>query len=151
MPTLLAAIAGCKSSLGTSCGTIDCQAGAVRALAAPTRKVKSSRLSGVAQPSQTRAAKTAAITVVATSTTIRNFRLSKISATAPAGSANRNIGSVVAACTSDTINGSGSRVVISQPDAALYIQVPILAMTVAVHNTVKVPRRNGAQGDPVVS
>src|SRR3954470_9585337 len=54
-----------------------------------------------------------------------------MSARAPAGSANRKIGSVVATWTIETINGSGLRSVISQPDAALYIQPPILEMTVA--------------------
>jgi hypothetical protein len=49
--------------------------------------------------------------------------------------ANRNIGSVVATWTRETISGCGLRLVISQPDAALYIQVPMFAMTVAVHIT----------------
>src|SRR5580704_10479574 len=85
--------------------------------------------------------------VAPASTTIRNLRLSKISASAPAGTANRNIGSVVAACTRETARGSGLRLVMSQPEAALYIQVPILATTVAVHSTANVRWRNGAQAD----
>ena len=55
-PTLLAAIAGGKSSLGTSCGTTACQAGMVSAPAAPMRNVNKSRLPGVAKPSPTIAA-----------------------------------------------------------------------------------------------
>ena len=35
------------------------------------------------------------------------------------------------------------RLVISQPDAALYIHVPMFATTVAIHSTVKVAWRNG--------
>ena len=35
----------------------------------------------------------------------------------------------------------------SHPDAALYIQVPMLATTVAVHMTVNDGCRNGAHGD----
>ena len=54
---------------------------------------------------------------------------------------------MVATCTNETINGSGSRLVISQPDAALYIQVPTLATTVAVHITVNVGCRNGAHSE----
>src|SRR3954468_9026876 len=81
------------------------------------------------------------------SATIRNFRRSTMSASAPAGSANRNIGRVVATCTIDTMNGSGLRLVISHPDAALYIQLPMFAMTVAVHNTENVAWRNGLQGE----
>src|ERR1700734_4038941 len=70
-----------------------------------------------------------------------------MSANAPAGSAKMNIGAVVAACTSDTIKGLGSRSVISQPDAALYIQPPILATRVAVQIIVKADWRNGVQGE----
>ena len=71
----------------------------------------------------------------AISTTIRNLRLSKISASAPAGIANKQIGKVLAACTSATISGSGLRLVISQPEAALYIQPPTLETKVAVQMT----------------
>ena len=60
-----------------------------------------------------------------------------MSAKAPAGSANRNIGSVDAACTMVTRRGLGLRPVISQPEAALYIQLPVLATTVALQRTVK--------------
>ena len=42
---------------------------------------------------------------------------------------------VVAACTKDTMSGSGLRPVISQPEAALYIQLPMFDTTVAVHST----------------
>src|SRR5262245_29166956 len=66
---------------------------------------------------------------------MRNLRMSRMSASAPAGIATRNMGSVVATCTSDTMSGSGLRLVISQPEAALYIQLPTFAMTVAVQIT----------------
>src|SRR6202035_3051766 len=79
--------------------------------------------------------------------TIKNLRLSKISASAPAGSANRQIGRVLAACTSATINGSGLSVVISQPDAALYIQPPTLDTNVAVQITANTGWRNGAANE----
>src|ERR1700740_2456855 len=81
------------------------------------------------------------------STTIRNLRLSKMSASAPAGIANRQIGRLLAACTSATIRGSGSSEVISQPDAALYIQPPTLETSVAVQMTVNAGWRNGAAKD----
>jgi hypothetical protein len=45
------------------------------------------------------------------------------------------------------MRGSGFRLVISQPDAALYIQPPMLETTVAIHITAKIPCRNGLQGD----
>ena len=55
-PTLLAAMAADRSSLGTSRGTTACQAGAVNAPAAPIRSVNSSKLAGVAKPKPTIAA-----------------------------------------------------------------------------------------------
>jgi len=74
-----------------------------------------------------------------------------MSASAPAGIATRNIGKVVATCTSDTMSGSGLRLVINQPDAALYIQPPIFETTVAVQITVKTECRNGLQGEGVLA
>src|SRR5262249_32813669 len=76
-----------------------------------------------------------------------NLRLSTISASAPAGIANRNMGSVVATRTIETTSGAGSRLVISQPEAALYIQLPTFATTVAIHSTVNVACRNGLQAE----
>ena len=102
------------------------------------RNVNSNRLPGVTRPSQTIAANTKEIAVYTISAAMRNLRLSTMSASAPAGNANRNIGRVVATCTIDTMNGSGLRLVISQPDAALYIQPPMFETTVAVHSTVNV-------------
>lgn len=64
---------------------------------------------------------------------IRNLRRSTTSASAPAGSANRNMGRLLATCTKETMNGSGFRFVISQADATLNIQLPMFAMTVATH------------------
>jgi hypothetical protein len=106
-------------------------------------------LNGVARPNQTIAANIAEMMVTAISTAMRNLRLSTMSAKAPAGSANKNIGKVVATCTIDTMSGSGLRLVISHPEAALYIQLPMLAMTVAVQSTENVAWRNGLQGEEV--
>jgi len=52
-PTLFKATAGCRCSLGTSCGTIDCHAGMISAAAAAARKVKASRRLDVTCPSHT--------------------------------------------------------------------------------------------------
>ena len=71
------------------------------------------------------------------SAAIRNLRLSTTSAQAPAGKANIKTGRLAATCTKDTINGSLVRLVISQPDAALYIQPPMFEITVAIHTRVK--------------
>src|ERR1700730_18059283 len=85
--------------------------------------------------------------MMANSPTMRNLRMSTISASAPPGIANRNIGGVVATCTNDTMSGSGLRLVINQPDAALYIQPPMSETTVAVQITAKIAWRNGLHGE----
>ena len=70
-----------------------------------------------------------------------------MSASAPAGRAKRQYGKLVATWTIETISGEGLRLVISQPDAALYIQPPIFEITVAVQMTAKVLCRNGLQAE----
>jgi len=58
--------------------------------------------------------------------------------------ADTQMGKEPAACTSATAKGSRLRPVISQPDAALYIQPPTLETTVAVQITANAGWRNGA-------
>src|SRR5580692_5854890 len=67
-----------------------------------------------------------------------------MSASAPAGIANRNIGRLFATCTMETMNGSGSRLVMSQAEATLYIQPPMLDTTVAIQINTNIRWRNGA-------
>jgi hypothetical protein len=86
-------------------------------------------------------------TIVTTSQKMRILRRSTISASAPAGRAKRQYGKLVATWTIETISGEGLRLVISQPDAALYIQPPIFEMTVAVQMTANVLCRNGLQAE----
>src|ERR1700735_3781903 len=74
-----------------------------------------------------------------------------MSARAPAGIANRQIGQALAACTSATSSGSGLRLVISQPDAVEYIQPPTFDTRVAVQITANAEWRNGATNDTAVA
>ena len=64
-------------------------------------------------------------------------RGSTMSAIAPAGRVKRNIGRLVAACTSETSSGLRSSVVISQPDAVSYIAMPISAVVLASQTMAK--------------
>jgi len=57
---------------------------------------------------------------------ISSRRLSTMSASAPAPSANKNIRTIEATWTKDTMNGPAFRLIISQPEGPLYIQVPML-------------------------
>ncbi len=142
-PRLLSATAGRSSGFGTSSGTIDCQAGAASAAPMPLTKVSASSEIGVIHPIQV---STPSATLTSASPiwiVIINRRRSTMSASAPAGSASRNTGNVVAACTSATIVGDGARLVISQPEAVSRIQVPMLAATVASHRIRKTRSRRG--------
>src|SRR5262249_14390752 len=144
---LLAAIAAGRSCLGTSCGVTACQAGAVTAAKALIRNVNRSRTAAVTRLSETSTAKTAGIAGLAAPAKIRKRRRSTITASAPAGMASRKIGRLAATCTSETVSGSGLRLVISQLDAAVYIHVPRLVARLAVQITVKAGWRKGLQAE----
>ena len=68
----------------------------------------------------------------------RNLRRSTISLSAPAGIASRNIGRLVATWTIDTMKGLESRLVMSQPEAAVDIQPPMFDTTVPIQMIVNV-------------
>ena len=74
-------------------------------------------------------------TAIAIELMMRKRRASMMSASAPAGSMNRNIGKLVATCTNETENGSALRLVISQPDAVSFIAIPIRPIVLTVHMT----------------
>ena len=67
----------------------------------------------------------------------RNRRGSTISARAPAGKVQRNIGKLLATCTRETALGSGLRVVISHADEVSEIARPVSEKVVATHMTTK--------------
>ena len=147
IPRELSAIAWLRVSRGTSCGTMDNQAGAIKAAPQPSRKVKSRSRGAFIDPIATSRAKAAATSAIAPLTASSSLRRSNRSASAPEGSANRKAGAIVATCTSATVRGSGARSVISHPDPTVFIQEPILETTVATHSTAKARCRKGSQGD----
>ena len=150
-PTPLRATPDRSSSFGTSCGTMACHAGIVKTVAIPDRKINVSSQFGVTQSSHTKIANRAATATAAICTVIRSRRRSMMSASAPAGRLNMNMGRVVAAWTRATSNGSGRRVVISHPAAAFCIQLPMLETTVAAQSIAKIPWRNGLHAEPPAS
>ena len=133
-PALFREMAWVSSRRGTSSGTIACQAGAFMAAPRPSRKVKLNSTQGEAAPSSVRAARSAAATVIQAWVASKRRRRSMMSARAPAGSDNRNMGKMPAACTRATIAGEGERDVMSQAAPTLCIKVPILDTRVASHN-----------------
>ena len=78
---------------------------------------------------------------------MRNRRLSTISASAPDGIANKNIGKLEATCTRETITGDESSEVMSHADVELYIQPPIFETRVAVQMIVYERCRKGLHKD----
>ena len=150
MPTLLSEIAACRSSRGTSVGTMACQAGAMSADPAPTRNVKISRIHGVTASNQTRTPSAATISVRAAFTAMSSQRRSTMSARAPAGRPSSTTGSIVATCTSETMKASCVRPAMSQPAAAFCIHVPMFETTVAIHRAAKTGCLRGASAEPSV-
>src|ERR1700722_7930071 len=144
-PTLLAAVALSRSRRGTSSGTIEAQAGEVRAPATPRRKVVVSKAPAVARLSETRPAKATERTMTAISTTMRRRRASMTSASAPAGRVKRKSGSETATWTSDTASGLALRLVIIQPEPVSNTAVPRLETTLAVQIAVKAAWLNAPQ------
>src|SRR5690606_34033163 len=147
MPIEFSAIAGCRVARGTRLGTTACQAGAISAAPVPIAKVKARSRAGVIAPAAVSAAIAPTTPVRTRLTRSRNRRRSTRSASAPANSAKRKIGAVVAACTSVTIAGDESSVVISQPAPTSCIQVPMLEISDATHSSAKARYVNGDQAD----
>ena len=133
-PMLPRVTAAGSSSRGTSSGMIACQAGWFMAAPRPSRKVKRRRSQGVVRPASVSRPRPAAASSIQVWVTSSRRRRSTTSASAPAGRASRNIGRLVAACTSATMVGDGDSVVISQAAPTLWNQVPRLEATVAIHS-----------------
>lgn len=146
MPMELSATAALSCSRGTRWGRIDCQVGAMKAIPAPSRKTKRSRSGALIAPAATSNASVPATTSIRVLTRRSSRRRSTTSASAPAGSASRNMGRVVAACTRATHRGSGAMVAISQPAPTSFIQVPRLEITIAPQSTAKARWPRGDQG-----
>ena len=136
------AMALSRSRFGTSIGVMTSHAGAASAPLPPRQNAVASSTAGVAQCIVTTAAKTIDTAVTAICAPISIRRASMMSVSAPAGKVRRNIGSVVATWTADTIIGSGLRLVMSQFDEVSNIANPTFDAELAISMTVnaKLPK-----------
>src|SRR5271166_2655856 len=134
-----------RSRFGTSIGVMTSHAGAASAPVAPRENVVASNTAGVAQCKVTMDANTMDIAVTASCTPIRSPRESTMSASTPAGNVIRNIGSVVATWTAETIIGSGLRLVISQLIDVSNIANPTFDAELAIRMTVNAKLPNTPQ------
>ena len=89
----------------------------------------------------------AAAAVIHAWVTSSSRRRSRISARAPAGKDNKNMGRVVATCTRATSTGDLVREVMSQAAPTFCIQVPTLETTVAIHRARKTECLKGLQAE----
>src|ERR1700688_2844374 len=150
-PMLPSAIAPGSSGRGTSSGMIACQAGLLAAAPRPSRNVKPSSHQGVIQPASVSTPRPAAATVIHPWVTSSSRRRSSTSASAPAGSARKNDGRLVAACTSATSVVDVVKDVIIQEAPTFCSQVPTLDATVAIHSQRKSGLCSGLQGVTAVA
>ena len=127
------------------------QAGAASAPVPPRQKAVASSTAGVAQCIATTAVKTIDTAVTASCAPISSRRASKMSVSTPAGRVKRNIGSVVAIWTAETIIGSGLRLVISQFDEVSNNANPMFEAEFAIRMTVnaRLPKTPHRQAVPV--
>src|SRR5262245_56416788 len=109
------------------------------------RKINASSMKGEIRPLSVTASKVMVSTSMKIWARIRSLRRSTMSARAPAGSAKRNNGKLVAAATRDTMRGDESRLVISQAVATLAIQPPMLVMSTALQTVRKTGTLSGLQ------
>src|SRR5882672_9802868 len=145
--TLPSPMAAGNSSRGTVSGMMACHAGRSMALPAPMASVITSSIQGWMTPVIVSTPSKPVVRNHHTCAMSRIRRRSKMSASAPAGSASRNSGSVVAACTSETMSGEGASSVISHAAAESCIQVPMLEATSAIQRARNSGRRRGLHAE----
>lgn len=132
------AMAEDSSFFWTIDGSSDSQAGAIKALPVPSKNVNNNINSGVAKPFKTMTAKHNAASAINRLASSMMRRRLKISANAPASSANSKMGMVVAVCTKDTIKGDGDNCAINQAVPTDWIQVPMVENKSASQSTVNI-------------
>ena len=88
-----------------------------------------------------------AASIIQTCEKISSLRRSTISASAPPGSARKNIGRLEAVWISDTISGDFESEVISHAAPTFCIQVPRLEASAAIHSARNTRRRSGAHAE----
>lgn len=113
MPMVLRLMAACNSARGTNSGVTAPQAGIIIAVPMPRAKVNNNNSGAVVKPASVKPPNSVAVVIIQIWMTIKYRRRSTMSASAPAGTASRNTGAVVAACTSATISGVGASEVIN--------------------------------------
>src|SRR5687767_1050417 len=132
---------------GTSSGTMAANTGQRIARPMPLAKVSASSSGALTASNATTAQVISPTTATHTCVTMKYWRRSRMSASAPLGSPSRNTGSVEADCTSATITGDEVSEVISQAAATSFIHMQALAVTHTPHSMRNTGWASGAQAD----
>ena len=148
-PSEFSATAAPSSGLLTRSGTTAWNGGEL--IAAPTlsRNVATSRTVGVTCPVKESTVSPAAAMNTHSWEKSRYLRRSTMSAITPDGRAKRNIGRLLAACTSAISSGSALRVSMLQLMPTSLIHEPTLETTVAIHSMRNTGWLSGCQGETV--
>lgn len=123
-PTDVSVRAAGRSRLFTISPTEACQAGSLKAIAQPARKLKPRIIQGLRKPRATTMVSAPPATVIRHRAVNMTLRLSKLSTMAPANTDRRKGGRVAEACTSATIRFDDEIVAMSQLIATVWINQP---------------------------
>ena len=130
--TLLSETADGSSSRETNSGITACHTGAFKAAPKPRAKVRINKSQEVTTPINVSSASAAAANIQLCVTSNKRRR-STISASAPAGSANKKSGALSAVCINATMKGVGAKFVINHSAPTFCIHVPTFEATDAIH------------------
>ena len=125
-------------------------AGRDSAIPQPSRKVNVSSSAGVIRPATVSAASATATHAWNSCTPINMRRRSRMSASAPDGSASTSTGSIAATCTIATSASAPGSSTSSHCAPTVCIQVPIALPTCASHSARNALTRNGAHADSFI-
>src|SRR5690242_5696710 len=115
------------------------------AVPAPIMKINANRSQGPSRPIVASTASSSPAAVIQIWAAMSVSRRSRMSASAPPGSANRNTGSMLAACTKLTMTGEGSSEVMTHPAPVFWTHRPVLLASVAIQSARKDWWRSGAK------
>src|SRR5689334_15337828 len=121
------------------------------AVPAPIMKINANRSQGPSRPIVASTASSSPAAVIQIWAAMSVSRRSRMSANAPPGSAKRNTGSMLAACTKLTMTGEGASEVMSHPAPVFCTHSPVLLASVAIQSARKARWRSGAKAVAGVS
>src|SRR5205814_1884038 len=128
-------------------GMIELQAGELKATPMPSAAATARRTHGLTPPSQATALRRGATPSIQLWATSRIRRRSSTSASAPAGSERKKIGTALTVAMTESNNGELDNVLIVHTAAVSFIAEPMLELRLASQIARKMGRRRGVHGE----